>query len=253
MRIIACVKQVANIPGQVQLLPSGEAVDPYFLEHELNEPDRYAIEEALRVRDDQPESQIIALTLGDEKADGAVREALSMGVDRAVRVDCEPVSFDPIAVARGLASAIQELDADLVFAGIQSSDESQQVTGVALSAVLDWPCIVGALSLNIKGDRIEVHRELDSNRVEVVETSLPAVIIVQTGINQPRYGTFKDKLNAKKAPVELIALTESLTKKSLTPRRLVPPTNSGQNVDMIDGGPVEVAQRIISLIQDVPR
>ena len=253
MRVVACVKQVANVPGQVQLLPNGEAVDPYFLEHELNEPDRYAIEEALRVRDDQPESQIIALTLGAEQADGAVREALSMGVDRAVRVDCEPVSFDPITVARGLAGAIQELDADLVFAGIQSSDDSQQVTGVALSAVLDWPCIVGALSLSITGDRLEVHRELDGNRVEVVETSLPAVIIVQTGINQPRYGTFKDKLNAKKAPVELLVPRAETTRRSLTARRLVPPMSSSQNVDMIDGGPVEVAQRIISLVQDVPQ
>lgn len=253
MRVVACVKQVASVPGQVQLLPSGDAIDPYFLEYELNEPDRYAIEEALRIRDGQPESQIVALTLGDERADSAVREALAMGVDRAARVDCESVSFDPISVARGLAGAIRELDADLVFAGIQSSDDSQQVTGVALSAALDWPCIVGALSLEINGDRVRVHRELDGSRVEVVEASLPVVIIVQTGINQPRYGTFKDKLNAKKATIELLAPAEATAKRHLMPRRLVLPTNSSQTVDMIDGGPVEVAQRIIALMQDVAR
>lgn len=253
MRIVACVKQVHSIPGQIKFLSDGSGIDPYFLESGMNDPDRYAVEEAMRIRDESSDSQVIALTLGESDSEAALREALSMGVDRAVRVSGNAVTPDPMRIGGCLADAITDLEADVVIAGVQSTDDAQQVTGAVIAAVLGWPCIVGVLAVVIRDGRIEAHRESSDGRMEVVDTELPAVLVVQTGINSPRYGTFKDKLKAKKADIEISGISTDSRREYVRLMRVYEDSPSTQNIVLLGDDPDEVAEKIIDLMQEIQR
>ena len=172
-----------------------------------------------------------------------------MGADHAVRVESAVERFDAVNVARGLAMAISTLEADLVLTGIQSTDAAQQATGPALAAVLDWPCVAGVTSLTVIDGRVDLHRELEGGRAEVVEVNLPAVLVVQTGLNQPRYGTFKDKLRAKKADIAVVTSCNNDQTPSLTLRRIFVDGDRSENMELIEGNPEVVAARIMELVR----
>jgi electron transfer flavoprotein beta subunit len=251
MKIVVCVKQVQNLPGQIQLLADGSAVDSDFAERDFNEPDRYAVEEALRMRDAAGGGEVIAVTLGDDTADDAAREALAMGADRALRVAGPGGSLDPLEIARGLARAIDEMEPDLVVTGIQSTDAAQQATGPALAAMLNWPCLAGVTAVLVGDDKVEAQRELDGGRIEVVGATLPVVLVVQTGLNQPRYGTFKDKMKAKKADIQIIAAGDHDEPSGLTLRRVFFGGARSENMETIEGGAEVVAARLMELVRAV--
>ena len=176
-----------------------------------------------------------------------------MGVDRAVRVPGSTATPDPMKVGGCLADAITDLGADLVVAGVQSTDDAQQVTGAVIAAVLGWPCIVGVLAVEICDGRIEAQRELSDGRIEVVETELPAVLVVQTGINSPRYGTFKDKLKAKKADIEVSEVSSGSRRDYVRLMRVYEDSPSSQSMDFLGDDPDEVAGKIIDMLQEIQR
>lgn len=252
MKIAVCVKYVAVLGLEVEFARDERDVDQDFVDRVLNEWDAFAMEEALRTRERLGGAgEVVAFTVGDGAADDCLRRCLAMGADRAVRVATVGESvLDPIAVARLLADAIKSERPDLVLTGVQSSDSVQGATGTALAEFLGLARVTVAKNLELDpGSRkAVVHRELEGGLVDVVEVDLPALITIQTGINEPRYVTFRAIRDAER---EEIAVTEGdpALAWGYRVRRMYPPPKR-HGAEMLVGAPAEIARRIAEIVEE---
>ena len=251
MRIIVAVKQVAVLGDEVAFTDDERDVDPDYLEHALNEWDTFATEEALRIRESADEGEVVVVSVGDEEAEEAIRRCLAMGADRAIRISSDGIADrDPITIARALASVIADEEPDLVLTGVQSSDSVQGATGTALAELLDLPrvAVVTKVEYDHAGRRALVDRELEGGIVDVTEVETPAVLTIQTGINEPRYATLRA---IKQAEQKEIAVVESgdLGEPAYRVRRMFAPPK-GEGAQMLDGSPAAIAQRIAEILKE---
>jgi electron transfer flavoprotein beta subunit len=246
MKTVVCVKQVRVLGDEVEFAPDGLDVDPDYLDLALNEWDAFATEEALRLRE-QLGGQVIVVTCGPEESEVALRRCLAMGADRAVRVE-HPPGGEPIGVARALAEVVREEEPDLVLCGVQSSDAVQGATGTALAELLGLPrvAVVTRLDYDATGSRAVVHRELEGGLVDVVEVELPAVLTIQTGINQPRYANLRTIKQAEQVEIPVRAASNGAPPASRVRRMFVP--SRGQGTEMLGKDPAEVATRIAAIL-----
>jgi electron transfer flavoprotein beta subunit len=176
-----------------------------------SEADNYALEEALRLRE-KHSGEVVVLSLGGEEAAKVLRAGLAMGADRAVRIsDSKPRNAAEFRVAEALARAIQkDGGADLVLAGVQSDDLGTGATGVMLAEFLGWVHATVAIAVqpNPEAGTVQVERELEGGVIESVELSLPAVLTIQYGANQPRYASLKGIMAAKKKPFDVWSIDD---------------------------------------------
>jgi electron transfer flavoprotein alpha/beta subunit len=204
------------------------------------------VEEALRIRERLGEGEVVAITVGDEESEGALRRCLAMGADRAVRVDAEPL--DPISTARALAPAIAAESPDLVLAGVQSADSVQGSTGTALAELVGLPRVAVVTRLEWDGSGpARVDRELEGGLVDVVEVETPALLTIQTGINQPRYANLRAIKQADQQEIKVVAAETG--EPAYRVRRMFTPPR-GEGAQLLDGGPAQVAERILELVQE---
>jgi electron transfer flavoprotein beta subunit len=230
----------------VEFTADGRAVDPDYLDRALNEWDACATEEGLRIRERLGEGEVVVVTVGDEEAEAALRRCLAMGADRAIRVDAEPL--DPVSTARALAPVVAAESPNLVLAGVQSADSVQGSTGTALAELVGLPqvAVVTRLEWNGSGPAT-VDRELEGGLVDVVEVDTPALLAIQTGINQPRYANLRA---IKQADQEEIAVVAAETgEPAYRVRRMFTPPR-GEGAQLLDGGPEQVAERILELVRE---
>ena len=211
MKIVVCVKQVAVLGDEVEFTDDGRDVDPDYLDFALNEWDAYATEEALRIREqlDSERDEVVVVTVGDREVEDAMRRCLAMGADRGIRVDFAR-SADPITVARLLAPVVQRESPDLVFCGVQSSDAVQAATGTALAELVGLPrvAVVTGIEWDPSADRATVQRELEGGLLDLMEVDTPALLTIQTGINQPRYATLRAIKQAEQKEIEVVSPDE---------------------------------------------
>lgn len=204
------------------------------------------MEEALRIRERLGDGEVVAITVGDEEAESALRRCLAMGADRAVRVDAEPL--DPISTARALAPAIAAESPDLVLTGVQSADSVQGSTGTALAELVGLPRVAVVTRLEWDGSgAATVDRELEGGLVDVVEVETPALLTIQTGINQPRYANLRAIKQADQQEIAVVAAEPG--EPAYRVRRMFTPPR-GEGAQLLDGGPAQVAERILELVQE---
>jgi electron transfer flavoprotein alpha/beta subunit len=204
------------------------------------------VEEALQIRERLGSGEVVAITVGDEESEGALRRCLAMGADRAVRVDAEPL--DPISTARALAPAIAAESPDLVLAGVQSADSVQGSTGTALAELVGLPRVAVVTRLEWDGSGpARVDRELEGGLVDVVEVETPALLTIQTGINQPRYANLRAIKQADQQEIKVVAAETG--EPAYRVRRMFTPPR-GEGAQLLDGGPAQVAERILELVQE---
>lgn len=250
MRILVAVKQTARLKSDY-VHDDGA---PLAVEGELNEWDAFALEAALRLREAAGEGDVLAVTVGDEDAEQALRTCLAMGADRAIRI-WDPVlgGADPLALATVLAVVAGSEDPGLILCGAQSSDSANAATGVALAGLLDLPRVALVRAIERDGERLVVERELDGGAVELLGVALPALLTIQTGIHALRRVNLRAIKQAREEPIA----TMSLEDLDLTPDavraaagsrtlRLLEPERS--RASMIDGPPGEVAERILEIV-----
>jgi electron transfer flavoprotein beta subunit len=250
MKIVVCVKQVQALGDEVEFTDDGLDVDPDFLEPALNEWDSYATEEAIRIKEAQPEgsAEVVVVSVGDEEVEAALRRCLAMGADRGVRVNGVE-ERDPLSVAHALAGAIRDEGADLVLAGVQSSDAVQAATGTALAELLGLPRVAVVKKLEWPGSGPAVaHRELEGGLVDVTEVDTPALLTIQSGINEPRYATLRAIKQAEQQEIEVRQAGGGGSPAYRVRKMFVPP--KGEGAEMIGKDPAEVARRIKEIVEE---
>ncbi len=186
------------------------------------------------------------MTVGDEEAEGALRRCLAMGADRAIRIDAEPL--DPISTARALAEVVAAESPDLVLTGVQSADSVQGSTGTALAELVGLPRVAVVTKLDWSGSGpATVDRELEGGLVDVVEVDTPALVTIQTGINQPRYANLRAIKLAEQHEIAVVGAAAA--EPAYRVRRMFTPPR-GAGAELIEGTPAQVAQRIAELLKD---
>jgi electron transfer flavoprotein beta subunit len=232
---------------EVEFTDDERDVDPDYLDFALNEWDTYATEEALRLVEAAGSGEVVVVSVGDEDAEDAMRRCLAMGADRGIRVEAER-RLDPIQVARALAEVVQSESADLVFTGVQSSDSVQAATGGALAGLLDMPSVAVVTNIELGDGKATVNRELEGGLVDVVEVDTPAVLTIQTGINEPRYATLRAIKQAEEKEIDVRPVGDLGEPASRVRKMFVPP--KGEGAEMLNGGAAEVARRIQEIVQE---
>ena len=251
MKIVVCVKRVALLGDEVEFTDDERDVDPDYLDFALNEWDSYATEEALRTRESlaAEAGEVVVVSVGDRQAEEAIRRCLAMGADRGIRID-RAGSADPITVARLLAPVVQREAPDLVFCGVQSSDAVQAATGTALAELLGLPRV--AVVTRIEWDqgraRAILHRELEGGLADLTEVELPALLTIQTGINQPRYATLRAIKQAEQKEIEVVSPSEG-GEAAFRVRRMFTPRKA-EGAQMLDGGAADIARRIKEIVEE---
>jgi electron transfer flavoprotein beta subunit len=205
MKIIVLMKQVANKDAVLRIGPDEKWINEADISQQTNESDGYALEEALRVKEAKGEGEVIVCSLGPQSAKTVIKDALARGADRAIHVVHDtPNKLSPYQIAKAIADAIREENADLVFTGLQSDDASYGQTGVVLAELLGIPhaTIVIEVDRGSLGDTLRVKRELESGWYQWFTYKLPALLTIQSGISQIRYASLKGIMAAKKKEIK---------------------------------------------------
>jgi electron transfer flavoprotein beta subunit len=202
MKILVAVKRVIDYNVQIRVKEDGTGVVTDNIKMSTNPPDDNAIEEAVKIKEAGKATEVIAVTVGEEKSQETIRKALAVGVDRGIHVKADGI-VEPIAVAKILQKIIDKEKPDLVFMGKQAIDDDCNQTGQMLSALLNWPQATFASKIEIKDNKLEVVREIDEG-LETVEVNIPAVVTCDLRLNEPRYASLPNIMKAKKKPIEQI-------------------------------------------------
>ena len=200
MKILVAVKRVIDYNVQVRVKEDGTGVHTDNVKMSTNPPDDNAVEEAVKLKESGKAEEVVAITVGEEKAQETVRKALAVGVDRGIHVKADGI-IEPLAVAKILQKIVDKEKPDLVFMGKQAIDDDCNQTGQMLAALLNWPQATFVSKIEIKDKFLEVVREVDEG-LETIEVNIPAVVTCDLRLNEPRYASLPNIMKAKKKPIE---------------------------------------------------
>ena len=206
MKIIVLMKQVANKDAVLRIRSDEKWIDESGVSQQTNESDGYALEEALRLKEAKGEGEVVVCTLGKATAKTVIKDALARGADRGIHIIVEDENtLSPFEIAKTIADAIREENADLVFTGLQSDDASYGQTGVILAELLDIPHATIVIEVDresLTDESLRVKRELESGWYQWFNYKLPALLTIQSGISQIRYASLKGIMAAKKKEIK---------------------------------------------------
>ena len=206
MKILVAVKRVIDYNVQIRVKEDGSGVVTDNVKMSTNPPDDNAIEEAVKIKEAGKATEIVAITVGEKKAQETVRKALAVGADKGIHVKTEGV-LEPLAVSKILHKIVEKEKPDLVFMGKQAIDDDCNQTGQMLGALLNWPQATFASNIEVKNNSLEVTREIDEG-LETVEINIPAIVTCDLRLNEPRYASLPNIMKAKKKPIEEINVAD---------------------------------------------
>ena len=206
MKILVAVKRVIDYNVQIRVKEDGSGVVTDNVKMSTNPPDDNAIEEAVKIKEAGKATEIVAITVGEEKAQETVRKALAVGADKGIHVKTEGV-LEPLAVSKIIQKIVEKEKPDLIFMGKQAIDDDCNQTGQMLSALLNWPQATFASNIEVKDNSLEVTREIDEG-LETVEINIPAIVTCDLRLNEPRYASLPNIMKAKKKPIEEINVSD---------------------------------------------
>jgi electron transfer flavoprotein beta subunit len=249
MNVLVCIKRVPATAGQITLSPDAQEIDTRYLGFTVSPHEECAVEEAVRLIERHGGSSTV-LTLGPEAAVDQLRDAMALGIERAILLETDGREWDPIATASAIAEAIEAERAagrtyDLVMFGNESADSAGYQVGVRVADALDLPCVTGIKALEISDDRATVRRQTESGW-EAAEVPLPAVLTVKEGLNLPRYPSLPGRLRAKKKEIE--RLKPQWQDGGLEKIRLKLPVQVGHTVEIL-GKNGDAGIQVVELFQ----
>ena len=212
MKIIVAIKQVPLRDSQFHVNASGKWIDETDLSFEINEPDAYALEEALQLREKHG-GEVVVLCAGPARAAQTIREALAKGADRAIHIEADDLSsglssLDTLGVAKLLSAAAAPEKPDLILTGLQSDDLGAGQTGVVMAELLGVPHSTIIMQVEVREGAMRVKRELENGWFQHIEMPLPAVLTVQSGLNKLRYATLMGIKKARTKEIQRVTPAE---------------------------------------------
>ena len=248
MKIAVLVKQVPGPESPLPLVSSQDWLDESQVAYIMNESDNYGLEEALQIRENNNDGEVVVVSLGPDRTQKVIREALSKGADRAIHIQTnENYPTDPLEAASLFADALKGEDFDIIFSGLQSDDLGYGQTGVILGELLGMSTATLAMATEILDNKIKVKRELEAGYFQWVTMSLPASISVQSGCNTPRYPSLKGIMGAKKKEINIVTPGGHDVKQSA--KKVYVPQSDKQTV-MIDGSVDEIVDKLIEAFRN---
>lgn len=258
MDIIVCVKRVPDTSeAEVVVARDGRSIQPEGLVFDINQWDRYAVEEAVLLKEKSGGS-VTVISLGPEEVEETLRWCYATGVDSAIRLtDPAFAGSDAAITARILCQAIRGLKYDLILTGVQAGDDGYAQVGPMLAGLLAIPHATIVTSIEAMNGKARVHRELEAGMQEVIEVRLPALFTIQTGINEPRYVSIMGVRKAAKQEIKTLGLMELGLKAAevgesgsrVRVERLFPPPVTKQT-EILSGNPDEIATRLAQILKD---
>ena len=253
MKIVVCIKQVPARDAPL-VIAEGGWIRETDIGFEMNEPDSFALEEALRLKEKHT-GEVIAVSMGPERVKQTIKEALAKGADRGMHIADDKVhTLDPLGAAKLLAAAIEREKPDLVLTGLQSDDHGFGQTGVLLAGVLDVPHATIIMAIEVDGQKMKLKRELEAGWFQHIECPLPAVLTIQSGINKVRYATLKGIMSAKKKEITTISRESLSVTHEPTQRieRTYVPTKT-KKTEFLTGTPKEAAAKLLEKLKHEAR
>ncbi len=251
MKIAVCIKQVVTREWQLRVNDGKTWIRDQDASFELNEPDAYALEEALRLKEAHG-GEVVVCAAGPARVAQVIREALARGADRAVHVESDALaSADAATVAGALAAAIKDEQFDLVLTGLQSDDQGFGQVGVILAERLGMPHATIIMEVQVADGALRVKRELEGGWFQWLALPLPALLTIQSGINQLRYATLKGIMAAKKKEIRKVAAAPAEAAAVRIARVYFP--DKGKSTQMIGGSPAEAAAELVRRLRDEAR
>jgi electron transfer flavoprotein beta subunit len=254
MKIGVCIKQVPAKDAPLAIVEGGAWIRESDIGFETNEPDSFALEEALRLKEKHG-GEVVAVSMGPERAKQTIKEALAKGADRGIHIaDAEFYKLDPLGAARSLAAAVEKENFDLLLTGLQSDDQGFGQTGVLLAELLGRPHATIIMAIEVADGRMKLKRELESGWFQWVELPLPAVLSIQSGINKVRYATLKGIMAAKKKEIATVDRKSLGIADAPTQRveRVYVPQKT-KKTEFISGQPKEIAAKLIEKLRHEAR
>jgi electron transfer flavoprotein beta subunit len=251
MRILVCVKRVPATGGRIVLTDDGQSIDTRYLGFVVSPQEECAEEEAVRLIEANGGESVV-LTLGPPEAADQLRDAVAIGIDRAVLLETDGSDWDPVATATAITAAVRDLEAaggpfDLILVGNESADSGGFQVGIRLAVALDRPVVTGIKALEVR-DGMAIARRQVPGGFDIYELPLPAVVGVREGINLPRYPSVPGRLRARKKEIERIVPERVAGGPALERLRL--PVEQEQDVEILGRGP-EAAPRVVEVMREL--
>ena len=202
MKILVAAKRVIDYNVQIRVKDDGSGVHTDNVKMSTNPPDDNAIEESVRLKESGKVKEVVAITIGEDKAQETVRKALAIGADKGIHVKADSY-IEPLGIAKILKKIVEKEKPDMVFLGKQAIDDDCNQTGQMLASMLNWPQATFSSKLNLKEKSLEVVREVDEG-LETLEINLPAIVTCDLRLNEPRFASLPNIMKAKKKPMEQI-------------------------------------------------
>jgi len=251
LKILVCIKQVPQKDAPLKLNEAGTWIRE-DVSYEVNEPDAFALEEALRQKEKHG-GEVVAITAGPARAQQVLREALAKGADRAIHLeDSGFVGLDAFNTARAFAAAIKEEQFDLIFTGLQSDDYGFAQTGVILAELLGRPHATIIMQIEKTNGGIRVKRELEAGYFQFVDMPLPAVLTIQSGINKLRYATLIGIKQAKNKPLRKVAMADVQSEVAANMQKIermyIP--EKTKKTEYLEGSAGEIAKKLVDKLRN---
>ena len=251
MKIAVCIKQVVTHEWQLRVNEQKTWIRDQDASFELNEPDAYALEEALRLKEKHG-GEVLVCCAGPVRAAQVIREALARGADRALHVESDALATaDAVTVAEALATAIREENVDLVLTGLQSDDQGFGQVGVVLAEKLGMPHATIIMEVQATESSLRVKRELEGGWFQWMTLPLPALLTIQSGINQLRYATLKGIMAAKKKEIRKVAAPQAAQGGQRIVAMYFP--EKGKKTQMLSGTAAEAARELVRRLREEAR
>src|ERR1700730_9624197 len=251
MKILVCIKQVPQKDAPLKLNESATWIRD-DVSYEVNEPDAYALEEALRQKEKHG-GEVVVITAGPARAQTVLREGLAKGADRAIHLEDNGfVGLDSMNIAKAFVAAIKDEQFDLIFTGLQSDDYGYAQTGVIMAELLNWPHATIIMQIEKTDASIRVKRELEAGYFQFVDVPLPAVLTIQSGINRLRYATLMGIKQAKNKPLRKVTLAEvqpAIGANLQKIERLYLPQKT-KKTEHIEGSSAEIAKKLVDKLRN---
>lgn len=250
VKIVVAIKQVPARDSLLRVNSDSSWIDEAELSWEINEPDAYALEEALQLKE-KTGGEVIALCAGPSRAAQTIREALAKGADRAIHIEDDSIDkLDTLGIARVLAKAVESEEPDLVLTGLQSDDLGYGQTGVVLAELLGWTHSTIIMQVEANGGEIRVKRELENGWYQYIDMPLPAVLTIQSGISKLRYATLMGIKKARTKEIRRVTPAElgPASEPVISVERVYLPPKQKQT-QMLEGSPAEVAAKLVEKLR----